>query len=80
MKLKKIIIPIGSIKVLGITYPSTLIFMVKVFECLIKNTRTERYKTMCSIIAHNKQQPVYVDNEISGGGKPIPKNTTTEAL
>ena len=35
---------------------------------------------MCSIIAHNKQQPLYDDDEISIGVRPIPKNSTTEAL
>ena len=35
---------------------------------------------MCSIISHDKQQPIYVDDEISSEGRPIPKNATTEAL
>ena len=35
---------------------------------------------MCSIIAHYKQQPTHVDDEISVGGIPIPKNETTAAL
>ena len=38
--------------------------------------RIDRYNIMCSIIAHDKQQPAYVDDEISGGGRPIPKNET----
>ena len=35
---------------------------------------------MCYIISHDKQQPTYVDDEISGGGIPITKNATTESL
>ena len=31
---------------------------------------------MCSIIAHDKQQPAYVDDESSGGGRPIHNNAT----
>ena len=35
---------------------------------------------MCSITAHDKQQPTYVDDASSGGGRSIPKNSTTAAL
>ena len=35
---------------------------------------------MCSIIAHDKQQPTYVDDSISDGGRSISKNATTSAL
>ena len=35
---------------------------------------------MCSIISHNKQQPIYFDGESSVVGKSIPKNTTIEAF
>ena len=35
---------------------------------------------MCYIISHDKQQPTYVDDEISGGGIPITNNKTTESL
>ena len=52
----------------------------KVIEEFIKNVRTDRYNLMCSTIAHNKQQSQYIDDEISGGGRPIPKYETTEAL
>ena len=55
-------------------------FHGKVFEDFIKNLTTDRYNIMCSIIAYNKQQPTYVDDEISGGGTPITKNATTEEL
>ena len=35
---------------------------------------------MCSIISHNKQQPTYVDDESSDGGRLTPKNATSESL
>ena len=35
---------------------------------------------MCYIIAHDKQQPIYVEDERSDGGRPIAKNETTEAF
>ena len=44
-------------------------------KCL--NAGTEIYNLICSIIAHDKQQHTYVDNEISGGVRPIPNNATT---
>ena len=51
-----------------------------VFEKYIRNARTNRYNLMCYIDADEKQQPLYVDNGSSGGGKAIPSNLTTEAL
>ena len=35
---------------------------------------------MCSRTAHDRQQPKYVDDSRSGGGKAIPNNATTAAL
>ena len=35
---------------------------------------------MCYIIAHDKQQPIHIDDEISVRVIPIPKNSTTEEL
>ena len=55
-------------------------FHGKVFEDFINNAITYIDNIMCSIIAHNKQQHTYADDESSGGGIPIPKNTTTESL
>ena len=52
----------------------------ELFEYFIKNARKDRYYLMCSIISHDKQQPTYFDDEISGRGRPIPKNAITEAL
>ena len=51
-----------------------------VSEDFIRNARTDRYNIMCYITAHDKQQPTYVDDATSGGGRAIPKNTTTVAL
>ena len=36
-------------------------FHVKLFEYFIKRTITDRYHLICSIIAHDKQQPLYKD-------------------
>ena len=52
-------------------------FHGKVFEYFIENVRTDIYNLMCSIIAHDKQQPLYNDDESSITGLPIPKNVTT---
>ena len=35
---------------------------------------------MCYITAHYKEQPTYVDDASSGGGREIPKNATTVEL
>ena len=35
---------------------------------------------MCYITAHDKQQPTYIGDTISGGGRSIPKNSATAAL
>ena len=35
---------------------------------------------MGSIDQHDKQQPSYVDENSSGGGKEIPPNLTTESV
>ena len=35
---------------------------------------------MCSIPAHDKQQPTYVDDVDSGVGRAIPNHSTTAAL
>ena len=34
---------------------------------------------MCSIDAHEKEHQVYCDDGSSGGGRPLPSNSTTEA-
>ena len=35
---------------------------------------------MCYLVAHDKKQPAYEDEEISIGDRPIHKHETTEAL
>ena len=49
------------------------------FEEFIKNVRTDRYNLMCSIMVHDKKQPLY-DDDSSIVGIPILKNATTEVL
>ena len=50
------------------------------FEDFITHARSNRYYLMYSLVAHDKIQPAYEDNEISIGDRSIPKNVTTEAL
>ena len=52
----------------------------KVFEGIIKNSRTDRYNIMCSIDAHEKDHTSSCDYVSSGGGCPLPSNPTTKAL
>ena len=49
----------------------------KLFEDFIRHARTDRYHLMCFIIAHDKKQPSYKDEESSVGYSPTPKNATT---
>ena len=46
----------------------------------MRNARTDKYDIMCSIDAHEKQQPSYVDDGIRGDCNEVPPNLTTEAL
>ena len=48
------------------------------FENYIRNARTDRYKRMCSIDEHEKQQPSIAGGGSSGGGNESPSNATTE--
>ena len=50
------------------------------FEDFIRHARTDRYHLMCSIIAHDKKQPSYEDEESIIEDRWIHNNTTTEAL
>ena len=53
----------------------------KVFEVFIINARTDRYNIMYSIDAYEREnQPSSYDDVISGGGCPLPSNSTTSAL
>ena len=47
------------------------------FEYLITHSRTDRYNFICSIVAHNKKQTDYDDDESSIGDRLIPKHVTT---
>ena len=51
-----------------------------VFGGFIRNFRTNRCNIMCSINAHDKLQPTYIDYPRSAGGIAIPKNSTTASL
>ena len=51
-----------------------------VFENYIINAITDRYKIMCSIDAHEKKYPQYVDDISSSGGNVLPSNFTKEVL
>ena len=50
------------------------------FADFLTHARTYRYNLICSLVAHDKIQPYYEDDEISIGDRPIPKNVTTESL
>ena len=80
MKLTRLIILIGWIKVHGITYISVKKLHGKLFEYFITHARIDRYHLMCYIVVHDKKQPSYEDEESSIGDRPNPKNATTEAL
>ena len=45
-----------------------------VFEGLIRSAITDRYKIMCAIDAHEKNNPSEHDDGSSGGGYPLPSN------
>ena len=53
---------------------------VTVFENYIRNSRTDRYKLMCYIDAHDKHLPLSVDDGISGGVNALPSNEKTKAI
>ena len=50
------------------------------FEYFITHAITDRYNLMCYIVAHDKKQPSYEDDENSIGDRLIPKHVTTESL
>ena len=51
-----------------------------VFEEFIRNARNDRYNLMCSIDAHEKQQPSSFDDGNGSGGNTLPSSSRTEAL
>ena len=50
------------------------------FEGFIKQVRTDRYNIICSLVAHDRLQDNYQDDEISLGDRLIPKDATVKAL
>ena len=52
----------------------------KLFEGFIINARTDRYNSMCSINAHEKDHQSSCYDGSSGGGCTLTSNWTTEAL
>ena len=50
------------------------------FEDFMTHARTDRYNLMCHLVAHDKMQPNYEDDESSLGDRSIPKDATTKEL
>ena len=50
------------------------------FEYFITHARTDRYNILYYLVAHDKKQPTYEDEETSIGYRPIPKHVTTKPL
>ena len=50
------------------------------FEDFITQARTDRYNLMCCLVAYDKLQLYYKDDEISIGDSSIHDNATTKAL
>ena len=51
-----------------------------IFEYFITQARTGRYNIMCSLVAHNRLQDYYQDDEISICDRAIPNDATVKAL
>ena len=50
------------------------------FEDFITQARTDRYNIMCSLVAHDRLQLYYIDDDISIVDRSIPDNATTKTL
>ena len=48
------------------------------FEAFITQAITDRYNIMCSLVAHDRLQNDYKDDEISIGDREIPNDVTTK--
>ena len=48
------------------------------FENFITQARSDRYNIMCSLVAHDRLQTDYKDDEISIGDRAIPNNATVK--
>ena len=53
-------------------------FHGSMFEYFITHARTDRYDLICYLVAHDKIQPAYEDDEISIGDRSIIKYATTK--
>ena len=79
MKLTKVIIPIGWIKVHGITQTSVKNCIENCLKILL-HMQEKIDIISCVLWLHTTKKTSYEDEEISIGDMPIPKNSTTEAL
>ena len=50
------------------------------FEDFITQARTDQYNLMCSLVAHDRLQPDYEDDESSIGDKAILNDATIKTL
>ena len=50
------------------------------FEDFITQARTDRYNLMCSLVAHDRLEPDYKDNETSISNRAIPNDATIKTL
>ena len=50
------------------------------FEDFITQATTDRYNLMCSLVAHDRLQPYYEDDESSIGDRAIPNDATIKKL
>ena len=55
-------------------------FHGSMFEYFIIHARTDRYNLMCYLVAHDKIQPAYEDDERSIVNRSVTKDATTIAL
>ena len=55
-------------------------FCGSIFEYFITHDRADRYNIMCSLVAHDKIQPNYEDDEIIILDRSIPKYAKTKSL
>ena len=58
----------------GITHIFVQNYMEQCLKIYNIYSKTDRYNIICSIDAHEKQQPSYVDDGSRGGGKTLPFN------
>ena len=50
------------------------------FEYFITQARTDQYNLMCYLVAHDRLQLDYIDNEISIGDREIPNDATIKNI